>query len=294
MSANAVSPDHGRMRELRVRSMGPADLPEAASVAAASFDIDISLPAAAERFRERLAHLLRTDAEGAFVAVRGGRIVGATQTMLRERLWCLSLLAVAPGEQSGGAGRALFEHALRYGRGGSAGLIVGSNDARALRLYGRAGFSLRPTFEAAGPLDRRALPRPHPRVALDDRPDLETLEQISREIRGAPYTPELELALRQGAHLLRFGDRGFAVAQAPFGVWLLVAGDEEAATALMWSALELAADAERPCVRWITGDQEWAIEVALAGGLRLSATGALCVRGYPGPLRPFVPSGPFA
>jgi hypothetical protein len=63
---------------------------------------------------------------------------------------------------------------------------------------------------------------------------------------------------------------------------------------LLWSALELAADHERPCLRWLTGDQEWAISVALAAGLRLSATGALCVRGYPGPLRPFVPSGPFA
>lgn len=28
-------------------------------------------------------------------------------------------------------------------------------------------------------------------------------------------------------------------------------------------------------------------------GLRLTAYGALCVRGDPGPLRPFIPSGPF-
>jgi len=282
------------MRELRVRHMEPIDVAEAAAVAAASFEIDISLPAAAERFRERLAHLLRTDPDGAFVAVRDGRIVGAAETMVRERLWCLSLLAVAPGQQSAGAGRVLFERALRYGDGAAGGLIVGSNDPRALRLYGLAGFSLRPTFEAAGPLNRRALPRPHPGVREDEQPNLEALEPISRDIRGAPHTPELELALRQGARLLRLGDRGFAVAQAPFGVWLLVARDEEAATALLWSALDLAADAERPCLRWVTGDQEWAIAVALRAGLRLTATGALCVRGRPGPLRPFVPSGPFA
>jgi hypothetical protein len=79
-----------------------------------------------------------------------------------------------------------------------------------------------------------------------------------------------------------------------FGVWLLVARDDEAATALLWSALELATDADRPFLRWITGDQEWAISVALAAGLRLSAMGALCVRGNPGRLRPFIPSGPFA
>src|SRR5579859_2393057 len=98
MFANAASRVRGRMRELRLRHMEPSDVAEAASVAAASFDIDISLPAAADRFRERLAHLLRTDPEGAFVAVRGGKIVGAAEAMIRERLWCLSLLAVAPSQ----------------------------------------------------------------------------------------------------------------------------------------------------------------------------------------------------
>ena len=73
-----------------------------------------------------------------------------------------------------------------------------------------------------------------------------------------------------------------------------MARDDEAAAALLWGALELAGELERPCVRWITGEQEWAIRVVLEAGLRLSATGALCVRGSPGTLRPFVPSGPFA
>jgi predicted N-acetyltransferase YhbS len=274
--------------------MESSDVADAAAVAAASFEIDITHPSAAERFEERLAHLLRTDPGGAFVAVRGGRTVGAAQAMVREHLWCLSLLAVTPGEQSAGAGRALMERALSYGNGATAGLIVGSNDPRALRLYGRAGFALVPTFEAAGPLDRRALPGRHAGVREEEAPDLEALEPISREIRGAPYTPELELALRQGGRFLRIGDRGFAVAHSSFGVWLLVARDDEAAVALLWTALDLVGDVERPCLRWVTGEQEWAIRVALAAGLRLSATGALCVRGRPGPLRPFVPSGPFA
>jgi predicted N-acetyltransferase YhbS len=271
-----------------------SDVAEAAAVAAASFEIDISVPSAADRFRERVAHLLRTDPDGAFVAVHTGRIVGAAEALVREELWCLSLLAVAPGRQSAGAGRALFERALGYGNGASAGLIVGSNDPRALRLYGRAGFALRPTFEASGPLDRRALPRPDPRMSEEEEPDLEMLEPISRDIRGAPHTPELELALGQGGRLLQLADRGFAVAHPAFGLWLLVARDEEAAGALLWGALERTGDLDRPCLRWITGDQDWAITIALKAGLRLSATGALCVRGRPGPLRPFVPSGPFA
>jgi ribosomal protein S18 acetylase RimI-like enzyme len=282
------------MREVRVRAMRLSDVPEAAQVAADSFELDISEPLAGERFRERLVHLLRTDPDGAFVAERGRRITGAAQAMVREGLWCLSLLAVAPAEQSSGAGRALLERALGYGDRAGPGLIVGSNDPRALRLYSRAGFSLRPTFEAAGPVDRAALPRLDPAIREGDGSDLEALEPISRRIRGASYTPELGLSLRQGGQLLRLADRGFAVAHPLHGVWLLVAADDQTATALLWSALDLSADLDRPCVRWITQDQDWAIDVAVQAGLRLSATGALCVRGRPGPLRPFVPSGPFA
>jgi hypothetical protein len=90
------------------------------------------------------------------------------------------------------------------------------------------------------------------------------------------------------------GDRGFALAHPAHGVWLLVARDDDAGSSLLWSALALAGDSERSVIRWITGAQDWAIAVAVQAGLRLAATGALCVRGNPGPLRPFVPSGPFA
>jgi hypothetical protein len=50
-------------------------------------------------------------------------------------------------------------------------------------------------------------------------------------------------------------------------------------------------------VRWLTGEQQWAIGVVLAAGLRLSAFGALGVRANrsnPAPLAPFIPSPPFA
>jgi hypothetical protein len=75
---------------------------------------------------------------------------------------------------------------------------------------------------------------------------------------------------------------------------VLVARDEQAAVALLWSALDLAGESDRAGVRWITGEQDWAVEVVVRAGLRLSAHGALCVSGRPGPLRPFVPSGAFA
>lgn len=274
--------------------MEPADVQGAASVAAAAFDVELFDREAQRRWIERLSHPLATDPEGAFVAERDARVIGVAEAIRRERLWCLSLLAVQPGVQSAGTGRALLERTMAYAAGTDAGLIVSSNDHRALRLYAQAGFSLYPTFEAVGILDRGALPRPDRRVVERGGGDLEALESISRDVRGGPHTPELELALRTGARLLRYGDRGFALAQHGMGVWVLVARDERAAIGLLWSTLELAGDSERIGVRWITSGQDWAIDVVVRAGLRLSANGALCVSGRPGPLAPFIPSGAFA
>lgn len=279
---------------LSVREMEPADVEPAASVAAAAFEVELVEREAQRRWIERLGHPLATDPGGAFVAERDGRLMAVAEAIRRERLWCLSLLAVRPGLQSAGAGSALLERTLAYAADTDAGLIVSSNDHRALRLYARAGFSLRPTFEAVGVVDRRALPPPDPMVCERDSGEIEALEAISREIRGAPHSPELELAMRSGARLLRLGDRGFALAQPGMGVWLLVARDEQSAASLLWSTLELMGDSERIGVRWITSGQDWAIDVVIRAGLKLSANGALCVSGRPGPLRPFIPSGAFA
>jgi GNAT superfamily N-acetyltransferase len=276
-----------------VRQMTDADLSDAAAVSAASFGMDVSDAAAATMWRGRVAHALITDPGGAFVAERDDRVIGVAQAMCRERLWCLSLLSVQPGVQSGGAGRALLEAALRYDAGTDSGLIVSSNDPRALRLYALAGFSLLPTFQAEGSVDRRTLPRPDPRIRDVDG-DIEALASISREVRGAPHTRELEYAIGRGARVLQIEQRGFVVVQPGRGVWLLAARDEEAAAALLWSGLELCVDTERPSVRWITGGQDWAIDVAVRARLRLTAYGALAVRGHAGPLQPFIPSAPFA
>jgi ribosomal protein S18 acetylase RimI-like enzyme len=290
----AEQPAGERADEPHIRPLELIDLPEAARVSAAGFGFELGEPAIARRWQQRLAHLVGTDPEGGFVAERDGRIIGVAQAMKRERLWCLSLIAVDPDVQSRGVGRALLDRSLRYGADADGGLIVSSNDPRALRLYGLAGFSLHPTFQAEGPLDRRKLPPPHPGVREERAADLEALAGISREVRGAPHTPELEFALGRDSRLLRLGDRGFSVVQPEHGVWLLAARDEQAATALLWSALEGLESPERPVVRWITGEQRWAIDVVLRAGLRVSAYGALAVRGEAGRLWPFIPSVAFA
>jgi ribosomal protein S18 acetylase RimI-like enzyme len=280
--------------QLNLRAFEASDLEVAAAVAAAAFDLDIGEPAAAARWRTRVAYPLETDPNGAYVAELGGEIVGVAQAIERERLWCLSLLAVSPSAQSSGAGRALMERALTYATDSTdIGIITSSSDPRALRLYALSGFSLLPTFEVAGALDRSALPQPRGEVHAASRDDLESLAPISREVRGAPHTLELEYALRVGGRILRVGDRGFAVVLPGRGVWLLVARDDAAASQLLWAALTIVGT-EHPAVRWITAEQQWAIEIVVRAGLRLVPYGALCVRGQPGPLRAFLPSGPFA
>jgi GNAT superfamily N-acetyltransferase len=263
-------------------------------MAAAALDLDVSDAAAAARWRARIAYPFETDPHGAYVAELGGEIVGVAQAIQRERLWCLSLLAVHPRAQSSGAGRALMERALTYATDSTdIGLITSSSDPRALRLYALSGFALLPTFDVAGTLDSSALPQPRGEVHAGGREDFETLAAISREVRGAPHTLELEFALRHGMQLLRVGDRGFAVVWPGRGLWLLVARDDDAASQLLWAALALAGT-ERPSVRWISAEQQWAIEIVVRAGLHLVPHGALCVRGQPGPLRAFLPSGPFA
>jgi ribosomal protein S18 acetylase RimI-like enzyme len=269
------------------------DLDAVTKLTAAAFSRERGDELAERRWRERIAYPFTTDPDGAFVAETGGRVVGVAEAIVRERLWVLSMFAVHPGIQSGGAGRALLEQAVGYGRETDAGLIVSSNDPRALRLYALAGFALQPTLRADGEIDRRALPRTHSAIREHDgADDLESLAALARKIRGAPYTGELRYALGQGARLLRLGERGFTVVVEDGSLWMLLASDEDTATALIWHALAMAEGPAR--VRWITGDQQWAIRALVNARLELTAYGALCVRGTPGTLTPFVPTVPFA
>jgi ribosomal protein S18 acetylase RimI-like enzyme len=289
-------PFRAATHRLLIRPIEPADLDAVADATAAGLGLELGDPGVRQRWLARLSHPFETDPDGGFVAERNGRVLGAAQAIQRDRLWVLSMLSVDPGAQSAGAGRALLEAALGYGAGVDAGLIVASSDPRALRLYGLAGFALRPAFETTGELDRGRLPRADPAVRQAGEDDLEALAAISRDVRGAAHTIDLRYALGRGARLLRHGDRGFAVVMPGMLVWLLAARDPEAAQALLWSALELVGDVGegRPTVRWIAGGQDWAIDVLLRAGFGLSPRGALCVRGRPGPLHPYLPSPPFA
>ena len=89
--------------------------------------------------RVRMRRLLATDPGGAWVAERGGRVVGCSLGIVREGLWGLSLLVVGPDAQSGGVGRELLARAWEYGRDARGWIVLASRDPRALRSYARLG-----------------------------------------------------------------------------------------------------------------------------------------------------------
>jgi len=251
-----------------------------------------TLEARARRGQSRIAHLRATDPGGAWVAEADGRVVGAALALVREGLWGLSLFVVEPAWQGEGIGRDLLDAALGYADGARGALILSSTDPKAMRRYARAGFALRPAVAAAGIVERSALPARHPRVRAATGGDLELTEDVSRAVRGATHAPDIPNLLAHGYELLVLDDRGFVVHRdgAP---GLLAARDEETAQALLWAALGASPPGASVQVDFISAGQDWAVAVVLEARLALSPDGPIFVRGDVGPLRPYLPSGPY-
>ena len=113
-------------------------------------------------------------------------------------------------------------------------------------------------------------------------------------MRGAAHTPDLGLALSRGASVFALEDRGFVVTMPGRGVWLLAARDEQAATDLLWYALDRLIEEPRIVIDFVSGAQQWALQVFISARLAFHSYGAICTRGDVGPLHPYIPSPPFA
>jgi Acetyltransferase (GNAT) domain len=241
------------------------------------------------RLRLRRAH--ETDPDGAWVAEADGKVVGVANALRRGPIWVLSLLAVDPGTHGGGHGRTLLRQSLEYADGCRGLMICASTHPAALRLYAGHGFSLLPAMAAQGPVDRALLPPPPAGVRAGTADDLELCAAVDVAIRGGERTVDLEMLLDSGAALFVSGrPRGYAlVAEGRcFGV---SAEDEPTARALLWTLIAEGSEARRFDVSWITAPQQWAVQVAIAAGLKLTTDGPVCVRGETGPLRPWLPNG---
>jgi hypothetical protein len=277
-----------------VRPMAEHDIHQAANVTAEAFNTDISTDVARRAWEQRLLHSLRSDPDGSFVSERDGIVTGAAQAVIREQIWILSLMAVSPTLGEGGEGRALMHSALDYDGACTGGVIIASDDPRALRLYASSGFALEATFKATGTIDPALIPDAHPAITAVRRAELDSLGPISRAARGAAHTPDLEVALFRGSSISRLEDRGFVVTMPGRGIWALAARDEQAAAALLWHGLNQVQDEPNIDIGWISGRQQWAIDVLLAARLAITSYGAICTRGAVGPLHPYIPSPSFA
>lgn len=237
----------------------------------------------------RIDHLIDTDPGGAWVTTDDdGAVDGAALALIRENLWGLSLLIVRSDRQSAGRGGELMRAAAAYGAGTAAGIIMSSEDPRALRSYWRVGYTLRPSFDVSG--DVRRAPPADPAVRSARWPaDRDLVDATSRHVRGAAHGSDIDAMLRQDRRLLVHDDGGFAV-DHPGKIALVAARDDRVARALLETALH---DQEQVEIHCLDAQQDWAIDVAFAAGLEVVPGGAICVRGDVGPMRPYIPTGSF-
>jgi ribosomal protein S18 acetylase RimI-like enzyme len=276
-----------------MRPMTAEDVPAAAALADAALGDLVrrhgtGFGGSTTPFPGRWQRLLATDPGGLWVAEDHEGLLGVTAALRRGPVWGLSMLAVRVGAQARGIGGALLRHALRTAEGATYGMIVSSTDARAMRLYARAGFTLRPTLTGLG------TPRAHlpGGTRLGGAQDLDLTEEVDRRVRGAARGDDLATLFDAGGRLVVVDGppRGYALLRDT-DVFTLAADDEPTAQRVLSAAL---AEAGGHCrVRWLDAAQQWALPVLLDAGLSLAPSGPFCVRGTPAPLTPYLPSGAF-
>jgi GNAT superfamily N-acetyltransferase len=276
-----------------IRPLQPADVPAAFEVQLAAFvDLDARLghppfevtDEGRARGLARIAHLQGTDPGGAWVAEGDGRVVGAALALVRDGMWFLSLLFVAPDAQGRGLGRGLLDAAL--GTATDRAWLLSTEDPAAVRRYRRSGFVLHPTYTAKGALDRSRLPVV---TGVQEGVDEDTMDAVLRAVRGAGVGPEARYLQERGMRVLVVPGRGFCVLR-PQGTSWLAATDEATARALLVASLAEATDPVE--IDWLGADQQWALDVCLDAGLALGPGGSVCLRGQPH-MSPYLPSGAF-
>jgi GNAT superfamily N-acetyltransferase len=283
--------------------MSEADLDAAVQVQLAAFtDLDRRnndpvpdiTDATVERQRRRHRHFLEHDPAGAFVAVADDTIVGCGLALRRDSLWGLSLLVVDPAAQSTGAGRRLLDATLSYAEGCDRGVILSSNDHRAIRAYATSGLSLFPQVMATGKPTLDKAPQSVARVRDGSVADADFANEVDRVVRGAGRGSDHGWIVEVAPMYVVDDKTGRGYAYLRNGeVYLLAATDEATAAALMWRCFAQAADeGVEANVEHLTGEQQWAIAAALDARLTIKPGGPVFWRGTTPP-RAYIPSGAF-
>jgi GNAT superfamily N-acetyltransferase len=285
---------------VEIRLMTPEDVPAAEQLRADAFyEVDLRAaprsgpeperraPSNALAWVRRTVRLLETDAGGQWVAADDSGLLGLVCSVVRERLWVLVTFAVRPGLQGKGIGRQLQARAQAYGAGCERGMLSASDDPLALRRYHAAGFALYPQMVFAGQVDRSAIPVVSGvREGAPD--DLEWMDALDRDLRGAPHGPD-HATFADLRRLVVATDRdGYAYTSAD-GTYLLAARTEPTAARLLWECLA-GADGHFE-VSHVTSANMWAADIALRSRLSMGTRGFLGVRGMVPPA-PYIHSGP--
>lgn len=280
------------MGAMKPRPLTPDDVERAVDVMIAALPIPPEFDDGNRRplLLHRTAVFAETDPGGLWIVEDGDEALGVAIALVRDGIWGLSFMGVRPDRHAQGAGGALMRATLTYAEGTRGGIICSSTDPRAMRLYARAGFDLRPCVAAAGIVDRSTIPS-----GLASRPtdDAEQAAELSVAIRGGAYGAE-DLALlagRPGFGMLLLEGRGFAIHHPDGSPSALCAHDEEAARDLLWSCFATGPNGASVHVDYIAAGQDWAVQTVLDARLPLSPEGPLFTRGQLGPLRPWLPSG---
>lgn len=277
--------------------MGPGDAGDCTEVfsrAVAGLRSDQGLPANTRppvATAARVAYLQRHDSAGSWIARSGGATIGFAQAMLRDDLWVLAHLFVAPEHQARGVGAALLQRAHEYGLGVPRGIISSSADPSAIGRYARLpGFRVHPALRCFGEV-RGAGGDPPPGVRPGRAADLDHANRIDRAVLGSVRGDDLAHLLAGGGELL-LADDGYAIA-TPVGPAILAARDERTAARLLVAALAQVPAGTHIEFGRITGEQPWAIRTLLACGLRLRPQGPLMLRGL-APPAPYLPHAAFS
>lgn len=240
-----------------------------------------------------MAHLVRTDPRGCWVAEDSSGLLGASVSMRRDLTWLLASFAVRPQVQGRGVGRQLLDAALDYGSGCLRGMLASSDDPSAVRRYRLAGFTLHPTMLLRGHVPRAALPVVD-RVREGSPGDLDLLNSVDRQVRDAAHGPDHEVLAQ--IYRLVVVDRptgsGYAYVAPGGGTYLLAATHRRAATELLWESLAASSPDVPVTVAHISPANEWAVDVGMACRLELWTQGYLALRGMKPPA-PYLHSGQF-